>query len=76
VKDGAGLVTIWNDNGAASLSLWRTVFERCAPTSIEPVEKLLSKPTGTGNVIRGFRDEVLEALTTAYRAAAAGDPAD
>jgi len=70
VADDAGLVTIWNDSGAY-ISLWRTVFERRAPESIEPVETLLSTRIGTGNVVRDLRDEVLNALTLAYREAAA-----
>ena len=29
--DNAGLVTVWNFNGAGYLSVWRSVFERSAP---------------------------------------------
>ena len=34
----AGLVTIWNDKGVPSLSLWRSVFARLVPASIPQVE--------------------------------------
>jgi len=69
VADNAGLVTIWNDNGAY-LSVWRSVFERRAPSSIEHVESLIGTQIGNGNTIRDFRDAVLDALTDAYREAA------
>ena len=32
-----GLITIWNDNRKPYLSMWRSVFERRAPRSIEAV---------------------------------------
>jgi hypothetical protein len=67
--DEVGLVTIWNDNGAY-LSFWRTVFERRAPRSIERVERLIAPlQIGTGNTVRAFDDELLAALTDAYREA-------
>jgi hypothetical protein len=71
--DDVGLVTIWNDRGAY-ISLWRSVFERRAPASIERVEDLLNMPIGTGNTTRDLRDEVLDALTDAYREAVHGHP--
>jgi len=66
----AGLVTIWNDNGAY-LSVWRSVFERKARETIPRVEELLA-PTalGQGNTTRDVSDELLQALSDAYRAAA------
>jgi hypothetical protein len=68
VADDAGLVTIWNDNGPY-LSLWRSVFERRAPQSIERVEELTGTRIGAGNTTRDLRGEVLDALTDAYREA-------
>jgi hypothetical protein len=71
--DDAGLVTIWNDRGAY-ISLWRSVFERRAPASIDRVERLLGVAIGSGNTTRDLRDEVLEALADAYREAVHGQP--
>jgi hypothetical protein len=63
-------VTVWNDGGP-SLSLWRTVFEKRAPRSMERVEELIAPVRiGQGNVIREPSDEALEALTQAYVEAA------
>lgn len=59
-----GLVTRWNDGG---MSLWRSVFERRAPESIAPIEKLIGKAIGAGNTTREISDELLAALTKAYR---------
>jgi hypothetical protein len=73
----AGLATVWNRNGQAFLSLWRTVFERRAPDSIEPVEAELGQvPLGKGNVITDVTDNLLRLLTTAYREATGQRPAD
>jgi hypothetical protein len=68
VADDAGLVTIWNDNGPY-VSLWRSVFERRAPNSIEAVESVAAVRIGNGNVVRELSDEFLSALTAAYREA-------
>lgn len=66
----AGLATIWNDRGAA-LSLWRSVFEKRAPNSIGRVEELIApKILGNGSSITDIPDELLQALTEAYREAA------
>ena len=69
--DDAGLVTIWNDNGAY-LSVWRSVFKRRAPESIPEVEAAIGAQIGNGNSVRLLSDEVLAALTRAYREAASG----
>ncbi len=74
VADDAGLVTIWNENGAY-LSLWRSVFERRAPDIIPIVEAAIGTRIGTGNTVRELSDEALAALTTAYRTAARSDDA-
>jgi len=72
LNDDAGLITIWNDSVFA-ISLWRSVFERRAPASIERVEMVIA-PTlvGNGNTIRVITDELLDALSGAYREAARG----
>jgi alkylated DNA nucleotide flippase Atl1 len=66
-----GLVTIWNDSGGASLQLWRSVFEKKAPTSIPVIESLIAPlQVGQGNTTRDVSDELLDALAEAYRQAA------
>lgn len=68
-----GLVSIWNDNGAF-ISLWRSVFVRLAWDSIGEIEGLLGKPIGQGNTVANPPDQLLDALTDAYRAATRGQP--
>jgi hypothetical protein len=70
--EGVGLVTIWNDrrsSSPASLSVFRTVFLRRANHTIPIVEQLAKTQIGQGNRINTITDELLEALTNAYRAA-------
>jgi hypothetical protein len=67
----AGLVTIWNEDGAY-LQFWRSVFERRAPNSLPRVEELAPVRIGQGNTTREVSDELLEALAGAYREAASG----
>lgn len=70
--DNAGLVTIWYDNGAY-LQFWRSVFERRAPSTLSCVEQLAAPhKVGKGTTTRDISDELLEALTAAYREAALG----
>jgi hypothetical protein len=70
LNEGAGLITVWNDNIFA-VSFWRTVFERRAPASIAPIERLIAPAKiGQGNTVKVVSDELLEALTAAYREAA------
>lgn len=73
--EDVGFVTIWNEAGRPSLTLWRTVFERCAPGAIARVEAAIGAELGTGRLVPDVTDEVLAALTEAYREAAgtAGD---
>lgn len=64
--DEAGLVTIWND-GVASVSLWRSVFERHAPNSIDRIEALIAPvKLGKGNTIKNISEDILNALSGAY----------
>jgi hypothetical protein len=68
--EGAGLVTVWNDR-TPCLSVWRSVFDRCAPLSLSKIEQLISPDkVGQGTTIRAVSDDLLEALTDAYREAA------
>jgi hypothetical protein len=69
-EENAGLVTLWNDGGAY-LQLWRSVFERRAPSTLPLVEAHIApKPVRQGNTIRDIDDATLELLTLAYREAA------
>ena len=68
--DDVGLVTIWNDKGAA-LSFWRSVFERRAPMTLARIEGMPDPPKiGQGTYTRDIPDSLLTALTDAYREAA------
>ena len=67
-RDEAGLITIWQ--AAGTISLQRTVFERRAPLSIERVESVIAPlKIGGGNTVRDITQELLDALTAAYREA-------
>ncbi|MGE5281750.1 MAG: hypothetical protein ACM3N0_05410 [Chloroflexota bacterium] len=70
----AGLVSIWNENGAY-LSLWRSVFVRLAWDRIAPVEEIVGEPIGQGSTVRNPSDALLAALADAYRDAAKVQPA-
>ena len=68
--DDVGLVTIWNDKGAA-LSFWRSVFVRRAPMSLASIEGMPDPPKiGQGTYTREIPDSLLTELTKAYREAA------
>lgn len=68
--ENAGLATIWNDGRRARLQVWRSVFERRAPNSIQPVEQALgSTPLGQGNWTDQVTDQLLQTLTRAYEEA-------
>ena len=68
--EDVGLVTLWSENGKAALSTWRSVFERCAPGSIDAVEAAAGAKVGNGNNLPEITGELLNALTEAYREAA------
>ena len=71
MPDNAGLVTIWNDDLRPYISVWRSVFDRLAPGSVESVEQAIA-PTnfGQGNTVQNITPEVLEALKVAFEEAA------
>jgi hypothetical protein len=67
--ENVGLVTIWNDGGAY-IQLWRSVFERRAPSTLPIVEARIAPTTiRQGSTIRDIDDAMLEALTLAYHEA-------
>jgi hypothetical protein len=66
--DNVGLVSIYNTNGTASLQFWRSVFERRAPSTLAHIEATIT-PIKQGNTTREMSDELLEALTEAYKEA-------
>jgi hypothetical protein len=71
--DNVGLVTIWHDKSGGYLQFWRSVFERRAPTSLPKVEQAAAPAIiGQGTVTHEVTDELLNALTDAYREAATG----
>lgn len=51
--------------------MWRSVFDRLAPESIESVERAIA-PTkfGQGNTVKNITAEVLKTLKAAYEEAA------
>ncbi len=71
----AGLITIWNDHGKPYISLWRTVFERLAPTSLPKLEQVVApQVVGQGTTVSNFSTEVLDILEESHKEATA--PAD
>jgi hypothetical protein len=56
---------------AQSAPFWRSVFERRAPHSIPAVEDAAQTERRQGNTTRDITGSLLEALTQAYREAAA-----
>ena len=52
------------------LQLWRSMFERHAPGSIEKVEAILGTPIGQGTKYEDIPEALLDALADAYREAA------
>ena len=73
LPENVGLITMWNDFGKPYLSVWRSVFERIAPNSVERVEKTIAPARlGQGTTVRDPSEEVVEAITAAYREATGG----
>lgn len=65
------LVTIYNEpKGRPYLTPFRTVFDRRAPKSIEKIEGLIAPAKiAQGNSLSELSDDVLDAITGAYREA-------
>jgi hypothetical protein len=74
VKGGdAGLVTIWNDHGAA-ISPWRSALAKWAPETLGELEGLVPPVViAQGNALKAVPDDVLGFFRTAYEEAATGD---
>ncbi len=68
--DGAGLVTIYSENGTAYLQFFRSVFDRRAPRSIPAVEAALGAELRQGNWTPDIPDTLLSAVAHAYQEAA------
>jgi len=67
--DDVTLVTIWNENGRAYLSAYRSVMERKCPEFIEQIEELGNTTIKQGSTISVDTEEMLALLTKAYIAA-------
>jgi hypothetical protein len=68
--DDAGLVTIYYSDTGGSMTFWRSVFERRAPNSLPAVEAAAAPAkVGQGKVTYDVSDDLLDALTEAYREA-------
>ncbi|MDP9442654.1 MAG: hypothetical protein M3P34_10870 [Actinomycetota bacterium] len=65
----AGLAAVWNDNGAY-LTVYRTVFERLAPTALASLEQA-GIDVRQGNSVKQPSGEVLDILREAYTEAGA-----
>jgi hypothetical protein len=67
-NDDAGFLTVWNDTNGASISLWRSVFERHTPELIPTIEELIAPVAlGRGRTVKDVSDELLSTLADAYR---------
>lgn len=69
VTEGVGLVSIWHERGAASLQLWRSVFEKTAPEFIPRVEESIGGPIKQGGNAKRWDASTLGLLADAYRQA-------
>jgi hypothetical protein len=64
-----GLVTIYNDIKSAYMQFWRSAFERRAPMALPAVEAALGTALRQCDAAREISDDLLDALTSAYREA-------
>ncbi len=70
LPERAGLVTLWRStDGTPSIQLWRSVFERRAPRSLQTVEAQLGKNIGQGTVVTHVTTSLMDMLHDAYREA-------
>ncbi|MBA3360363.1 MAG: hypothetical protein H0T94_02645 [Acidimicrobiia bacterium] len=69
--DDVGLVTVGLDRAGAYLQFWRSVFERRAPEALSQVDATAPVKVGQGNMTRVVTEELLEAISKAYREARA-----
>lgn len=68
------LVTITSDVKSSYMQFFRSVFERRAPETIPAVEAALGTRITHGNSARAYTEELLAALTNAYRRHAHANP--
>jgi len=70
--DDVGMVTIYNDDGPY-LQFWRSVIERRASSSLSRIEQHAAPAkVGQGNTTQTVSEDLLSALTSAYREAVSG----
>ena len=70
MPDRVGLITIWNDKQKPYISVWRQVFERLAPNSVNSVEHEIAPVNfGQGNVVSDITPQLLSAVAEAYQEA-------
>ncbi len=68
VGENVGLVTLYSDG---TFQVWRSVFERRAPSSIAAVESAIAPvPLGQGRSVKDLSPAVLDAFRAAYQEAA------
>jgi hypothetical protein len=71
--DGVGMVTVYNSPGGAYLQFHRGVIERRAPQTLHRIEVAAAPAkVGRGSTTWTVSDDLLSALTSAYREAASG----
>ena len=68
LNEDVGIAAGWNDRGVASVTVHHSVIERVAPGAFGAIEQLQPRWGSTHYDIIG---ELLDALTEAYREAAA-----
>lgn len=70
--DDAGLVTVYVSQPNGYLQFWRSVFVRRAPETLPDIEKLTFIGQGNWVKVSEASEDLLTALTAAYRVAAQG----
>ena len=68
-QTGSGLASVYNRKTGPRIQFFRSVYESQAPNSIERIEALIGTRLGQGNYAAAISDELLDALTDAYREA-------
>jgi hypothetical protein len=72
-EESVGPVTIYTDGRTAFIGLYRQVLERSSPDSISAIETAAAPaPVGRGTSVHDVSDDLLAALTSAYRQARRG----
>jgi hypothetical protein len=64
-----GMVTIYTTPTAAYLQFWRSTFVDRAPATLPRIEAICGTALKQGNITHDVTDELLAALTDAYREA-------